>query len=135
MEPGRSRAFDFRMGKPAWYRHAMKSFVYLAVAVINAGSVLLGLDWMSAPMSAMTETGGAVQAVIAPAPPPPLPPRVGGPNDTPVEAAPAPVAQKPAEPAAPPNCNVDACTRAYHTFRTSDCTFMAIGGQRRLCTK
>lgn len=113
----------------------MKAFVYLAVFVITAGSVLFGLDWISAPMSAMQETGGAVQAVTTPAPLTPLPPRIGGPNDTPVETAPAPVAQKPAQPAAPANCNVDACTRAYHSFRASDCTFMATGGQRRLCTK
>jgi hypothetical protein len=113
----------------------MRVFVYLAVFVITAGSVLFGLDWMSAPMSAMPDSGTAVQAVTTPVPTIPLLPRVGGPNDTPVEPAPAPVAQKPAEPAAPANCNVDACTRAYHSFRTSDCTFMAIGGLRRLCTK
>jgi hypothetical protein len=113
----------------------MTVFVYLAVLVITTGSVLFGLDWQSAPMSGMLETAGAVQAVTAPVPVvTPPPPRIGGPNDTPVDTAPAPVAQKPV-PAAPPNCNVDACTSAYHTFRTSDCTFMAIGGQRRLCTK
>jgi hypothetical protein len=113
----------------------MTVFVYLAVFVITVGSVLFGLDWQSAPMSAMLETGGAVQAVSVPPPIAPLPPRIGGPNDTPVEPAPAPVAQKTPAPAAPPNCNVDACTTAYHSFRASDCTFMAIGGQRRLCTK
>jgi penicillin-binding protein 1A len=112
----------------------MTVFVYLAVFVITAGSVLFGLDWQSAPMSAMLENAGAVQAVSVPAPVlPPPPPRTGGPDDTPVE--PAPVAQTPAAPAAPENCHVDACTKAYHTFRASDCTFMAIGGQRRLCTK
>jgi hypothetical protein len=112
----------------------MKVFVYLAVFVITAGSVLFGLDWMSAPMSAMPDKGGAVQAVIVPVPLTPLPPRIGGPDDTPVEVAPAPVAQTPV-PAAPPNCNVDACASAYRSFRASDCTFMAIGGLRRLCTK
>jgi hypothetical protein len=42
-----------------------------------------------------------------------------------------------AQPAAQPNakCNVSACAAAYHTFTESDCTFMASGGQRKLCTK
>jgi hypothetical protein len=32
-------------------------------------------------------------------------------------------------------CNVSACATAYRTFTASDCTFMASGGVRRLCTK
>ncbi len=32
-------------------------------------------------------------------------------------------------------CNASACAAAYHTFTESDCTFMATGGQRKLCTK
>jgi hypothetical protein len=32
-------------------------------------------------------------------------------------------------------CNVSACATAYRTFTESDCTFMASGGVRKLCTK
>ena len=41
------------------------------------------------------------------------------------------------QPNAQPNakCNVSACAAAYHTFTESDCTFMATGGMRKLCTK
>jgi BA14K-like protein len=40
-------------------------------------------------------------------------------------------------PAAAPNvkCSISACAAAYHTFTESDCTFMASGGQRKVCTK
>jgi BA14K-like protein len=46
-------------------------------------------------------------------------------------------AQTNAQPDTKPNikCNVSACAAAYHTFTESDCTFMATGGQRKLCTK
>ena len=75
---------------------------------------------------------------------------------TPAPAAPAPAATSDApasimqdEPNArtnaPPNapageqpnvkCNVSACAAAYHSFTESDCTFMATGGMRKLCTK
>jgi hypothetical protein len=32
-------------------------------------------------------------------------------------------------------CNVSACAAAYRSFTESDCTFLATGGQRKLCTK
>ena len=38
-------------------------------------------------------------------------------------------------PQAPPNCNVDACTAAYRSFRAADCTYQPSEGPRRLCTK
>ena len=82
------------------------------------------------------------------------------PKETPKETAPAPAATSDApasimrdEPNArtnaqtnaPPNapageqpnvkCNVSACAAAYHSFTESDCTFMANGGVRKLCTK
>jgi hypothetical protein len=65
-------------------------------------------------------------------------------------AAPAPSDGQPAsimqyEPNARPNaqpsaqsnakCNVSACAAAYHSFTESDCTFMATGGVRKVCTK
>ena len=49
--------------------------------------------------------------------------------------------QTTAQPATPPNtpsnakCNVAACAAAYRTFTESDCTFLATGGQRKLCTR
>jgi hypothetical protein len=83
------------------------------------------------------------------------------PKEAPKEATPAPAAPAPAatsdapasimqeernaRPNAPPNapageqpnvkCNVSACAAAYHSFTESDCTFMATGGVRKLCTK
>jgi hypothetical protein len=44
---------------------------------------------------------------------------------------------QPAQPNTPPNpkCNVSACAAAYRTFTESDCSFLATGGQRKLCTK
>ena len=36
---------------------------------------------------------------------------------------------------APPQCDVDACTEAYASFRASDCTWQPYEGPRRLCTK
>lgn len=44
-------------------------------------------------------------------------------------------APEPAPPQAPPNCNVDACTAAYRSFRAADCTYQPSEGPRRLCTK
>jgi penicillin-binding protein 1A len=57
--------------------------------------------------------------------------------------APAPITQEErgTQPAASPStasnikCNVSACATAYRTFTESDCTFMASGGVRKLCTK
>jgi BA14K-like protein len=71
---------------------AMRLVVYGAVAVIALGSVLLGLDWVSAPMSPMADTEAGLRAVA--------PPRVAAPTPAntppPVAAtpAPAPVAPK-----------------------------------------
>jgi hypothetical protein len=131
----------------------MRVAVYGAVLVIALGSVLLGLDWLSAPMSPMVDTQAGLQAVAPP----------------PVVATPAPVAQKAtigapivppalvapggqnasAPPSAPPQpepqapiatesqvpCNVAACTAAYRSFRASDCTYLQTSGLRKLCTK
>lgn len=39
-------------------------------------------------------------------------------------------------PSAAAQCNVDACSRAYRSFRTADCTFQPYGGgERKLCEK
>jgi membrane peptidoglycan carboxypeptidase len=34
---------------------------------------------------------------------------------------------------APPSCNISACSRAYRSFRPSDCTYQPYSGSRRLC--
>ncbi|MGA7531867.1 MAG: hypothetical protein WBW27_08240, partial [Pseudolabrys sp.] len=52
---------------------AMRLVTYGAVAAIALGSVLLGLDWLSAPMSPMADTEAGLRAaapprVAAPAP-------------------------------------------------------------------
>src|SRR5262245_49065395 len=51
---------------------AMRLVVYCAVAAITLGSVLLGLDWLSAPMSPMAAAEGGLRAVA--------PPRVAAPT-------------------------------------------------------
>jgi hypothetical protein len=50
---------------------AMQLAVYAAVLVIALGSVLLGLDWVSAPMSPMVDTKAGLSAAAPPLPPAP----------------------------------------------------------------
>src|SRR5262249_50468915 len=56
----------------AWYPRAeggaMRLAVYGAVLAIALGSVLLGLDWQSAPMSPMVDTKAGLNAAAPPAP-------------------------------------------------------------------
>ena len=140
----------------------MRLVVFGAVLAITLGSVLLGLDWLSAPMSPMVDTQAGLRAVApppviaAPAPVPAapavpaspktsigvpiVPPSLVAPaNPTPPVSAGAVVQDAPpapvvaSEPAA--RCNVDACTAAYHSFTASDCTYQPSNGPRRLCTK
>jgi hypothetical protein len=128
----------------------MRLAVYGAVLVITLGGVLLGLDWLSAPMSPMADTEAglhapaAVRAPAASAAPkaaigaPIVPPSLVAPATPNVPAAAAVQSPPPAPIAAPQpevHCNVDACTAAYRSFRASDCTYMPSAGQRRLCTK
>jgi hypothetical protein len=129
----------------------MRLAVYGAVLVITLGSVLLGLDWLSAPMSPMADTEAGLHTPAAVRPPPapvavtPTVPNapIGAPIVPPSLVAPAvpsaPAATAAQAPPAPPEpqvqCNVDACTAAYRSFRAADCTYMPSAGQRRLCTK
>jgi hypothetical protein len=133
----------------------MRLAVYGAVLVITLGSVLLGLDWLSAPMPPMVDTEAGLHAppAVRPPPPPviatPVAPNapIGAPIVPPGMVAPAapsaPAATTAQAPPAPPiaapepqvQCNVDACTAAYRSFRASDCTYMPSAGQRKLCTK
>jgi hypothetical protein len=133
----------------------MRLAVYGAVLVITLGSVLLGLDWLSAPMSPMADTEAGLRAPPAVLPPPPAPVAItpvapSAPIGTPIvpprlvaPTVPSPpaatTAQAPDPPIAAPEpqvqCNVDACTAAYRSFRASDCTYIPSFGQRKLCTK
>ncbi len=138
----------------------MRLVVFGAVLAITLGSVLLGLDWLSAPMSAMVDTQAGLHAVAPPpviaAPAPAAPPvaaspktSIGVPIVPPSLVTPAspnaPVSAGAATQDSPPapvvatepgvRCNVDACTAAYHSFTASDCTYQPSNGPRRLCTK
>ena len=148
----------------------MRYAVYGAVAMIVLGSVLLGLDWLSAPMSPMVDTEAGLRAVAPPPPPPrvttnaPLAPpaavtpkaNIGAPIVSPKLVAPsAPVvpaqAGVPAQPEPPASivtpelqpteqpsqvsCNVQACSAAYRSFTSVDCTYQPSNGPRKLCTK
>ena len=136
----------------------MRLAVYGAVLLIALAGVLLGLDWLSAPMSPMMNTDAGLRAAAPPA----------APNAPPVATAPATAAPKatigapivspnlvpkgatavpsgaeartaPSEPVAAPEpevrCNVTACAAAYRSFRASDCTYLPSPGERKLCTK
>ena len=108
---------------------------YLAVLMVVLGSVGFGLDWQSAPMSPMPESGRAAQPVAAPATPPapisqpapPVPAIIG------VPAPPAAAASN--QPAPPIACNVRACARAYRSFQAADCSYQPTDGPRRRCAK
>jgi hypothetical protein len=138
----------------------MRLAVYGVVLAITLGSVLLGLDWLSAPMSPMVDTQAGLhavaplQAIAAPTPPastapsspkasigvPIVPPSLVAPKspDAPVSAGAAAQDSPPAPIAAPEprvRCNVEACTAAYHSFTASDCTYQPSNGPRRLCAK
>ncbi|HEY4140972.1 MAG TPA: BA14K family protein, partial [Pseudolabrys sp.] len=126
----------------------MRVTFYSAVLLVAAGSVVLGLDWVSAPMPPMPESKNIV---FAPPPPPraiaaPIAPPPAAPNPAP-QSAPAP--QRAAVPAAAPpvsapvapqvaapriKCDIDACAAAYRSFRDTDCTYNPSFGPRRLCT-
>src|SRR5262245_5485292 len=92
----------------AWYRSgeggAMRLAVYGVVLAIALGSVLFGLDWLSAPMSPMVDTKAGLSAV-----PPPVAPKAEVSAATTPSAAVAPNAAKPT-PAAPaqPRANLGA---------------------------
>jgi BA14K-like protein len=91
-------SWQFLRGILADEGEAMRLVVYGAVAAIALGSVLLGLDWLSAPMSPMANTEAGLRAVA--------PPRVAAP--TPTNAPPAPVAAAPATAPGAPKATIGA---------------------------
>ena len=83
-------------------------------------------------------TKGVVPTAAAAPPSPPIAPAVPATSDAQpsiMQAEPGkqPAATSDAQPAV--KCNISACAAAYRTFTESDCTFMASGGQRKLCTR
>jgi BA14K-like protein len=109
---------------------------YLAVLMVVFGGVVFGLDWQSAPMSPMPDSGRAVQAVAAPVTPPaPIGQPVLPPASAIVEAPAPPAPTVSAQPAPQIACNVNACARAYRSFQAADCSYQPAGGPRRRCTK
>jgi hypothetical protein len=139
----------------------MPFVVYFFVLLITAGSVLFGLDWLSAPMSPMPANKYALHAAKIPTSLPPRPeastkpspavtanpaPRAAGAAAatgpatavvTPgaVEPTPAPIIAAEPVAAAQPQCDVNACASAYRSFTASDCTYQPFEGPRRLCEK
>jgi len=54
----------------------------------------------------------------------------------PMQQGAVPQAAVPPEPQeSQPSCDVQACSRAYHSFRVTDCTYQPSQGPRRLCEK
>jgi len=115
-----------------------KSFLaFCAVALVVLCNVVFGQDWAvgSAPptkMSAATPAAGNVP--VAPPPAPRAAADVPAADQAPA-APPAQTAPAQEQASSPPPCDVEACTRAYRTFRASDCTYIPSFGVRKLCTK
>jgi len=124
----------------------MSFVVYFLVLVIAAGSVLFGLDWVSAPMPASKYE---LHAAKPPPPsvtaetkpetkPAPAPVQtVSKPEPAPtVAVAPAPVVVPEPVAAAPAlKCDLEACAAAYRSFTPADCTYQPFDGPRQLCAK
>lgn len=106
------------------------------------------------PAPAQPATDPVVKAATPPTPPAPaqqaaaaMKPAEPAPKEAKLAPAPQPAPAKPApseKPAAPPNatpvalhtknsCDVDACARAYKSFREADCTYQPYSGPRQLC--
>lgn len=80
------------------------------------------------PAGAVGSPGEFGAPIIAPG----LNPSVSASSGTAAQAATEAPAAAPEPPA---NCNVNACTAAYRSFRAADCTYQPSDGPRRLCSK
>jgi hypothetical protein len=109
----------------------MARFAFIAVLMVVIGSVGFGLDWQSAPMSPMAESGRAAPAAPA-TPPAPISQPAPAPATIGALAPPAAASNQPAPQIA---CNVSVCARAYRSFQAADCSYQPAGGPRRRCTK
>jgi len=85
----------------------------------------------SAPLSAAPDDAivGLSRPPTQPSQPQPTSTTVETPNNAATEDANALMAQTPLK----PKCDVSACTRAFRSFRASDCTYQPSDGPRRLC--
>lgn len=110
----------------------MARFGFLAVLIVVLGSVGFGLDWQSAPMSPMPDSGRAAQAAAVPATPPAPISQPAPPAPATIDAPAPPASNQPAPQIA---CNVSACARAYRSFLAADCSYQPSGGPRRRCVK
>jgi len=129
---------------------------YASVLLVTAGSVVIGLDWVAAPLPPMPETEASVQAakLAANVPPPgsrrtvaqvrsvyparPLPRDADTTPDAAIIVQPqetAPAGAVPTAALAQPKCDIAACAAAYHSFRAIDCTWQPFDGPRRICDK
>jgi hypothetical protein len=118
----------------------MSFMVYLAVLIATVFSIALEWDTLvEHPPVAYHAVQAQAPVSAPPAAPvvheatPEQPARSNASASAPVAPPPPPA---PAETAAQPSvqCDVDACSAAYRTFRASDCTYNSSSG-RRLCTK
>jgi|ERR1700688_705922 len=120
--------------------------VYSAILVVAVCNILVGQNWAATttPIKLAATSAGDSNAPFAPALTAPYGSVQPDGNTTvilkgdtfrPNAAAPtnAPSAQT-AGSAAQPQCDVNACTAAYRSFKASDCTYLSNAG-RRLCTK
>jgi hypothetical protein len=83
-------------------------------------------------IAAATPAAPAAQAVATAAAAPTVA-SDAAPSADQADVTPTAEAAAPSPPA--PACDIAACTRAYHTFTASDCTYQPSWGPRRLCTK
>ena len=121
----------------------MSFIVYVAILIATVFSVALEWDTLvehppvpyhavQAQAPAILPQTATTEPNVRMATPEPAQPLPSAPNPPP--AAPASAEQAAAaQPAV--QCNVDACTAAYRSFRASDCTYQPLEGPRRLCSK
>jgi hypothetical protein len=120
----------------------MQIFALIAVVIVSLISVMMGLDDVPPPPSAVAPSAGpagtapvvpqAVPQAAAPAPLPLPPPITDGGGTAPIVMPDFPRA---AGSTAAPKCNIEACRAAYRSFTDADCTYQPLEGPRRLCTK
>ena len=108
----------------------MAFLVYLVVVLITVFGVLLESNVFIEPARhieyAKLPTANA---------PEPLAQRAAPATDARASQPALPPPPQPATQAISDKCDVTACAAAYHSFRPSDCTYLADTGQRQLCTK
>jgi hypothetical protein len=123
----------------------MQIFALIAVVIVSLISVMMGLDDVPPPPSAVAPPAvsagpagtapvvpQAVPQAAAPAPLPLPPPITDGGGTAPIVMPDFPRA---AGSTAAPKCNIEACRAAYRSFTDADCTYQPLEGPRRLCTK